>query len=87
MQIDRQKLINYPKDFQTEVNKQLDTKQLQQKTIDGMNRTIVETLNDAVESYSSKSKKGDKFSEKNKNLLKRKKNCYLKTKETLKNTK
>ncbi|KAL3275364.1 hypothetical protein HHI36_020130 [Cryptolaemus montrouzieri] len=87
MQNDRQKLTNYPEDFQTEVNEQLDTKQPQQKTIDGMNMTIVKTLNDAVKSHPSKSKKLDKFSEKPKISSKEKKTCSLKTKETLKDTK
>ncbi|KAL3275169.1 hypothetical protein HHI36_019939 [Cryptolaemus montrouzieri] len=80
MQINRQKLIDYPEDLQTVVNKQLDTKQLRQKTIDGMHMTIVATLNDVVKSYSSKSKKGEKFSEKTKNLLKRRKNLLSQNK-------
>ncbi|KAL3267081.1 hypothetical protein HHI36_011221, partial [Cryptolaemus montrouzieri] len=87
-QIDRQKLINYPEDFQTEVNKQLDTKQLQQETIDGMNMAIVTTLVDAVKSYSSKSRKLiSSVLQRPRSSSKEGKTCSLKTKETLKNTK
>ncbi|KAL3276646.1 hypothetical protein HHI36_012018 [Cryptolaemus montrouzieri] len=65
---------------QTEVNEQFDTKQLQQKTIDSMNIIIVKTLKDAVESYSSRSKEVDKFSENTKNLLKRRRNLLSQNK-------
>ncbi|KAL3285920.1 hypothetical protein HHI36_000438 [Cryptolaemus montrouzieri] len=79
MQIDRQKIINYPEDFQKEVNKQLDTKQLKQETTDGMNMTIVKTLNDTVKSCSPKSKV-DKLREKTESLLKRRKNLLSQNK-------